>query len=576
MTTAAETEILRVEGLTVSFGGSAAVKDVSYTLHEGETLAIVGASGSGKSVSSLALMGLLHPSAHVDSGSALYNPSSGDRIDLLNLSKDDHRKVRGKEIAMIFQEPMTALNPVYRCGEQVAEALRIHTPLSRSEIKDQVIRLFDEVQLPEPEKSYHKYPHEMSGGQKQRVMIAMAMSCKPRILIADEPTTALDVTVQAEILELLKSLQKDYGMGLLFITHDLSVVEDIADNIVVMHKGQVVESGNVSMVLNNPREAYTKGLINSRPPLNAHPKRLHTVEEFLTGSAEAHTQEILSKEERRCQVETLMLQKPLLRVRSLNKTFAESGGLFNKKDGGFKALQDIDLDIYPGETLGLVGGSGSGKTTLGRSLLQLIRPETGSIQYQGQELVGMSEKQLRSMRRELQIIFQDPYSSLNPKITIGAAIMEVMQVHDLHSDDTSRKREILRLLDSVGLESSHYARYPHEFSGGQRQRVVIARTLAVKPKLIICDESVSALDVSVQAQVLNLLNDLKEEHGLTYVFISHDMAVVKYMSDRMIVLDKGRIVETDIAEDVFSDPQSIAAQKLVTAIPGSATLNRDD
>ena len=529
--------LLDINDLTISFDDDVAVKGLSYTLHQGETLAIVGASGSGKSVSSLALMGLLPPNGQIDAGSAKYINENGEQ-DLITLEEHAHRKLRGKEIAMIFQEPMTALNPVYRCGDQVAEVLRLHLGMSKHAARTRVVELFDQTHIPEPHKAYDKYPHQMSGGQKQRVMIAMAISCEPRLIIADEPTTALDVTVQKEILSLLKELQKKQGMGMLFITHDLGVVDDIADQVVVMHQGAIVERGPTQEILNNPKEAYTKGLINARPPLKAHPKRLPTVEEFLLGELSPNTQLFLSSEERRAHVERLTSQKPLVSVRALKKSFPAASTSFLKKKAPVQILQALDFDIYPGETLGLVGGSGSGKTTLGRTILQLLKADSGSIRYQGTELTTMSERELRSLRREIQIIFQDPYSSLNPRIPIGTAMMEVMQVHGIKNTKAECQEHIEALLERVGLEADHYRRYPHEFSGGQRQRVVIARTLCVEPKLIICDESVSALDVSVQAQVLNLLNELKDEHGLTYLFISHDMAVVKYMSDRMIVLDK--------------------------------------
>jgi len=561
--------LLNVTDLTVSFDERTVVQHVHYKLDQGETLAIVGASGSGKSVSSLALMGLLPRNGKVVSGSAIYH-GKGEKCDLLSLEESAHRQLRGKEIAMIFQEPMTALNPVYRCGVQVAEVLRLHTGMSKGEARTRVVELFEQTHIPEPSKAYDKYPHQMSGGQKQRVMIAMAMSCSPRLIIADEPTTALDVTVQNEILALLQELQKQRGMGMLFITHDLGVVEDIADRVVVMHQGKVVEEGTMHEVLRAPEQAYTKGLINARPPLDTRPKRLPTVEEYLSGKANPETEVLLSTEAKRVHVDRLIDQAPLVSVRGLSKSFSTDQSLFKKKDQAVQVLRALDFDIYPGETLGLVGGSGSGKTTLGRTILQLIKPDSGSVTYDGQELAKMNESALRSLRREIQLIFQDPYSSLNPRIPIGAAMMEVMRVHHIKNTKAERRQHIEALLDQVGLEAAHYDRYPHEFSGGQRQRVVIARTLCVDPKLIICDESVSALDVSVQAQVLNLLNELKEEHGLTYVFISHDMAVVKYMSDRMIVLDKGAIAEMGHADKLFDDPQAQATKNLIDAIPGKS------
>ena len=553
--------ILSVEGLTIEFGDTRAVDDVNFSVSAGQTVSIVGASGSGKSVSSLALMGLLHPSAKITSGKAFFTDSTGRRRDLLSIDKDEHRSLRGSEIGMIFQEPMTALNPVHRCGDQVVEALLSERAMTRSQREARVIELFEQVQLPHPKEAFRKYPHQMSGGQKQRVMIAMAMSRKPHLLIADEPTTALDVTVQHEILELLATLQKEEGMAMLFITHDLGVVHDIADTVVVMHHGRVVENGSVSRVLNNPSHPYTQGLINCRPPLDAYPARLPTVQDYLEKAPE---RVMIPSDTRRKTAKAHMEAPPLLEVRGLSKSFG-------KGEQTVPVLNALDFQIYPGETLGLVGGSGSGKTTLGRSILKLIDPDSGSVKYKGTELSGLSEQDFRQFRRKLQIIFQDPYSSLNPKLTVGAAIMEVLKVHGRFDSDAERKNHILNLLNKVGLNESHYERFPHEFSGGQRQRIVIARTIALEPELVICDESVSALDVSIQAQVLNLLNDLKEEHGLTYVFISHDMAVVKYMSDRMIVLDKGSIAEAGIAEDIFSDPRSPASQALINAIPGRGT-----
>ena len=559
--------LLDVRGLSVRFGSSTVVDDVSLTVHRGECIGLVGASGSGKSVTSLALLGLLPSGAAQVDGHAQLHTDHGT-VDLLHSSKDLLRKQRGRSIAMVFQEPMTALDPVYTVGEQVAEAVRLHLGMDKRAAREHVVEIFTEVQLPEPEKLYDRYPHQLSGGQKQRVVIALALSCSPDVLVCDEPTTALDVLVQREVLDLLRELQRTRHMGMIFITHDLGVVREVADRVLVMHQGRVVEDAPVETLFASPQHPYTQGLLACRPRRGEDPRRLPTVEDFLSGTAGAHTGEFIGSEERRAHVEKLMQQTPLLTVESLAKSYVRSAGAFGGRKVESRILQDIGFDVYPGETLGIVGGSGSGKTTLGRSILRLIEPTSGHVRYRGRELTTLSEPEMRKLRRELQIIFQDPYSALNPRITIGAAILEAMRVHGLGANASERRSRIIALLERVGLLAEHYDRFPHQFSGGQRQRIVIARAIALEPALVICDESIAALDVSVQAQVLNLLNELQDEHQLTYLFISHDLNVVRYFCDRILVLEQGRIAELGVADRVYDHPEAPYTRMLVDAIPG--------
>ncbi len=563
--------LLTVRDLTVRFSGSTVVEDVSFQLNIGECLGLVGASGSGKSVTSLALMRLLDTGSAEVRGSVLLEGK-----ELQELTEAEFRAHRGHDLAMVFQEPMTALDPVYSVGDQVASALRHHIGLSSRQARQRVVELFDEVKLPSPGGLYDRYPHQLSGGQKQRVVIALALSCSPKVLICDEPTTALDVLVQREIIDLLVRIQKERGMAMIFITHDLGVVREVAHRALVMHKGRVVESAPVTELFQRPQHPYTCGLIACRPDPLKHPKRLPTIEEAMRATEHADARPpvmTISREDRRTHVEGLMQQQPLLRVEGLGKNYPGGKGKFKRDTGIVRVLQDIGFELYPGEKLGIVGGSGSGKTTLGRSILRLIEPSAGHVRYTTRDqrevdLTTLSAGKMRHMRRELQIIFQDPYASLNPRITIGRAIMEGMEVHAMGRDRQERKKMIIALLERVGLEAAHFDRFPHQFSGGQRQRIVIARALALRPRLVICDESVAALDVSVQAQVLNLLNELKEEHGLTYIFISHDLAVVKYFCDRILVLEKGRNVELDMADVVYEDPRAEYTKKLLQAIPG--------
>lgn len=555
--------ILGIKNLSLSFKNNETANqvlfNVSYQLNENEILGVVGESGSGKSVSSLAILGLLPKKQTIfNSGEILF-----DNNNLLTFKNEDFRKLRGNKIAMIFQEPMTSLNPSLTCGNQVMEILRLHIGLSNSEAKAEVLLLFEKVKLPEPEVIYSKYPHQISGGQKQRVMIAMAIACKPDVLIADEPTTALDVTVQKEIIALLKEIQQETGMSIIFISHDLALISEISDRVVVMYKGTIVEQGTVLDVFHNPQHNYTKALINSRPSVNQRLKILPTISDYLNDTTR---NEVVSLEDRLNHHKTLYNSEPLLKVVNIEKSYITKGFLFSK-DTTFKAVNNVSFNLYEGETLGLVGESGCGKSTLGNAILQLDKATSGQIFYKGNDITKIPKHQLRALRKEIQLIFQDPYSSLNPRMPVGKAIMEPMKVHKLYANDKERKEKTLELLKRVGLKEAHFYRYPHEFSGGQRQRIGIARTIAVNPKLIICDESVSALDISVQAQVLNLLNELKDNFGFSYIFISHDLAVVKYMSDQLVVMNKGKIEEIGEADSIYANPKTNYTKALIDAIP---------
>ena len=465
---------------------------------------------------------------------------------------------------MIFQEPMSSLNPSLTCGYQVEEILLQHKKISKKEAKILVIELFNKVKLPRAEVIYSQYPHQLSGGQKQRVMIAIAIACKPQILIADEPTTALDVTVQKEIIELLKELQQETEMSIIFISHDLALVSEIADTVLVMYKGEIVEQGLVEQVFKSPKHDYTRALINSKPNLNERLKKLPTVKNFIEKTVQ---NEVYTSNERVAFHDKIYAKKPLLEVKELATYFNTNNSFFFNKNNIVKAVDEVSFQLFEGETLGLVGESGCGKTTLGRTILQLEKASKGTILYNQNDVTNLSKKELKNFRKEVQIIFQDPFSSLNPRIPVGQAIMEPMKVHGIFNFAEERKKYVFEILERVGLEEEHFYRYPHEFSGGQRQRIGIARTIALRPKLIICDESVSALDVSVQAQVLNLLNELKEDFGFTYIFISHDLAVVKYMADQLVVMNKGKIEEIGDADAIYNAPKTSYTQKLIDAIP---------
>lgn len=556
---------IEIKNLSLKFGGNEILKNVSFSVGKGKILGVVGESGSGKSITSLAIMGLLPKNAQINANSQILFDSLRGSIDLLKLNPEEKRKYRGHEIGMIFQEPMTSLNPSIRCGEQVEEAIRLHLKLRKPEAKKRVIELFEKVLLPNPERIYKAYPHELSGGQRQRVMIAMAISCNPQVLIADEPTTALDVTVQRTILELIKKLQQESNMSCIFISHDLGVIAELCDDVVVMYKGEVVEQGRVHDIFKNPKENYTKGLIACRPKLEVRYKELPTIADFLKNAD--HQSEVYTPQERKEFHEKIYNQPPILEVRNLSKYFYTKPFLFQKPEISVKAVHDVSFKVYPGETLGLVGESGSGKTTLSRTILLLEKPTKGEIFYRGKDIVKLSKEEVRKLRKEIQIIFQDPYSSLNPKLNVGEIITTPMKVHKIGNSQKERWERAGQILEKVGLNPSDLKKYPHEFSGGQRQRIGIARALALQPKFIICDESVSALDVSVQAQVLNLLNDLKEEFGLTYIFISHDLAVVKYMSDQLLVMQHGVQKELGDADEIYANPSTQYTQELIEAIP---------
>ena len=557
-----QNELLAVNELCVSFGKgknqSEVVHQVSFSLSENEILGIVGESGSGKSVTSLAIAGLLPKKISKVEGSIVFNGT-----ELLQLKNKDFNNLRGREIAIIFQEPMSALNPSLKCGFQVSEILQHQLGLSASESKKETIKLFDRVKLPDPREIYARYPHQISGGQMQRVMIAMAIACKPKLLIADEPSTALDVTVQKEIVQLLKDLQKQTGMSMIFISHDLSLVSEIADRVLVMYQGDLVEEGSVYQVFKTPKHSYTKALLSARPVLNKRLKRLPTIASIADKSFVSNE---ISPQERALRHKELYTKAPLLEVKNVKKEFYNAAGLFRPKKVT-KAVDDVSFSVFEGETLGLVGESGCGKSTLGRAILLLDKATSGSIRYRGKELNKLDATEVRNMRKEIQLIFQDPFASLNPRITIGQALTEPMKVHKIGASKKNREERVNNLLERVGLDTTYFNRYPHELSGGQRQRVGIARTIAVNPKLVICDESVSALDISVQAQVLNLLNELKEDFGFTYIFISHDLSVVKYMSDQLLVMNAGKIEEMGDADEVYASPRKKYTKKLIDAIP---------
>jgi len=546
-----------------------AVKNINFQTERGRVLGIVGESGSGKSVTSFSIMRLHDPKYTKISGDIVFNG-----VSLPSLSDHEMNGYRGNRIAMIFQEPMTSLNPVFTCGYQVQEAIMLHQQLDASAAKEITIALFKEVQLPRPEQLFGTYPHQLSGGQKQRVMIAMALSCNPELLIADEPTTALDVTVQQTILQLLLKIKTERNMGMIFISHDLGVISEIADDVAVMYKGQIVEQGTVEKLFHYAEHPYTKGLLACRPSPVNRLKKLPVVADFLGKGQEESVAHLLAinsytQEEIDSKRALIYAAPPLLKLTNIRTWFPVKKGLFGSTTDTVKAVDNVSLQLYPGETLGLVGESGCGKTTLGRTILRLVEPTSGAIFFDNQDITHLKSNELRKLRRNIQLIFQDPYSSLNPKLTVGNALMEPLNVHQLFNSTAQRLAHVQQLMELVDLKPEHLNRYPHEFSGGQRQRIVIARALALQPKLIICDESVSALDVSVQAQVLNLLRKLQQELGLTYIFISHDLAVVKHISDRMIVMNKGKIEEEGFPENIYDDPQTAYTKKLIAAIPGN-------
>jgi peptide/nickel transport system ATP-binding protein len=562
--------LLNIENLHIEVvkkeGRQLLCKDLTFSIQRGETLGILGESGSGKSITAVSILKLLPPSIFITKGKINFLREDGV-VDLVQCATKELQDIRGKEISMVFQEPMSSLNPVYTCGDQVMETILKHQKKTRREAKEIVLGLFEKVRLPDPQRIFQSFPHQLSGGQKQRVMIAMAISCRPNLLIADEPTTALDVTVQRSILDLLKELQAEMGMSIMFISHDISVIAEIAQHILVFYKGEIVEQGKVDTILRHANHPYTQGLIGCRSAVHTKGERLTTLEGYSHSSVTGilKDQPVFSKEVF-LNSENIPVEKPFLRIRNLDLFFQRSTGPFSTSTKK-QILHQITFDVFEGETLGLVGESGSGKTTIGRTIMQLIRAESGDIEFQGRSVQQLSRRDLKAFRKNVQIIFQDPYSSLNPKMTVGEILSEPLIVHHLCNSAAERKQRVLELLSQVNLTEDHYDRYPHQFSGGQRQRIGIARALAVEPKLIILDESVSALDVSIQAQVLNLLNDLKKKYRLTYIFISHDLNTVRYMSDRMIVLKEGTIVEAGGTEDIFLHPRDPYTVNLIAAIP---------
>jgi peptide/nickel transport system ATP-binding protein len=576
--------LLEVKNLVTEFktddGIIKAVNDISFTLNRGETIGIVGESGSGKSVTSLSAMRLIpNPPGRIASGEINFHTTDGKVVDLTKISENEMRQYRGNEISMIFQEPMTSLNPVFTCGMQVMETIILHQKVSKQKAREITLAMFEKVKLPNPQRVLDAYPHQLSGGQKQRVMIAMAMSCNPAILIADEPTTALDVTVQKTILDLMRQLKGEIDSSIIFITHDLGVIAEVADRILVMYKGKIVEQGNVLDIFSNPKHPYTRSLLACRPPLGKRLSKLPTVVDFMqenekgeiielnTSVADAINAFVVSEAETTKRREQLMAQKPILQVKGLKTWFPSKKNFLGNVEEYVKAVDDVTFDVYQGETLGLVGESGCGKTTLGRTILRLQPAHAGEVIFEGRNILDLGAQDMIEMRKHMQIIFQDPYSSLNPRITVGTAITEPMEVHGVYANSKERKEKAIDLLTKVNMKPEHFNRYPHEFSGGQRQRICIARALALNPKFIICDESVSALDVSVQAQVLNLLIQLRNEFKFTYIFISHDLSVVKFMSDRMVVMNKGKIEEMGISDEIYNNPQRDYTKNLIASIP---------
>ncbi len=555
------TPLLQVKNLHAAFDIHTAVNNISFDIQPGELVAVVGESGSGKSVTALSLLQLLPEQTSIN-GELIFAKNNATPVNLLALDENKIRAIRGKDIAMIFQEPMTSLNPVFTCGLQVMEAIQLHQKVNSDTARQKTIELFEKVLLPNPAQIIRRYPHELSGGQKQRVMIAMAMSCNPSLLIADEPTTALDVTVQKTILELIKSLQQQNGMSVLLITHDLGLVADIADKIVVMYKGSIAEQGTAIEVLKNPQHDYTKALLRCRPALHGKGERLPVIGDQLSVTGN----QLVSGDKKQITHHPSLIT--ILEVQNLKVHYPGKKTLFGKKPEPYKAVDGVSFSVSKGETVGLVGESGCGKTTLGRAILQLVQATSGKIILNGKNLLQLPHKEITALRKDLQIVFQDPYGSLNPRITIGDAIAEPMQVHGMLHSNKERKDKVVELLEKVNLKAEHFNRYPHQFSGGQRQRICIARALALNPSFLIFDESVSALDVSVQAQVLNLLNDLKKEFQFTSIFISHDLSVVRYISDRIIVMQQGKIVEEGLADDIYFSPKHVYTKKLIDAIPG--------
>lgn len=571
--------LLQVKNLTISLilknhENKKLVKGINFEIQKGEILGLVGESGSGKSLTSLALLKLLPNKIEITDGEIIFGESQKN---ILTLSESEIRKVRGRKIAMVFQEPMSSLNPLMKCGSQVDEMLKIHSDLSKAEIGSKTKSLFDKVKLPNPERIYNAYPHELSGGQLQRVMIAMALSCSPDLLIADECTTALDVTVQKEVLLLLKDINDELGISILFISHDLEVIAEIADRVMVMKLGEMVEVGQTKSIFNEPKHPYTQQLISSKPPTDIKLEYLPKPDLFLQAFSSENFKKVaedfilkyrITKEDLESRKLKISEADPILQIKELNKSYTTKKNFWGKPTAFIKAVNNVSFDLKYGEILGLVGESGCGKSTLSKSICRLIEPDSGEIIFEENNILSVPPNKLRKLRKEIQYIFQDPYSSLNPRHTIGYAIQEPMKVHSILKNAQERKEKTLELLEIVGLSKEHYSRYPHEFSGGQRQRICIARSLSLSPKLLICDEIVSALDVSVQAQVLNLLINLRKKFNLSMVFVSHDLSIVKFISDRMLVMNKGEIIESGWSDELFDNPQNEYTKTLFEAIPG--------
>lgn len=557
---------LSIQNLTVAFGEREVLKNLSFSISQGELVGVVGESGSGKSITALSIMGLLPQGAKINHGKIELRLNAEHVQNLALISEQEHRKVRGSVVSMIFQEPMTSLNPSMRCGKQVVEAIMLHQEKTFAEAKQICLNLFDEMVLPNPQKVFSSYPHQLSGGQKQRVMIAMALAGNPLWLIADEPTTALDVTVQKEIVGLLKHIAQKRNMGVIFISHDLGVVEEICQRIIVLKDGEMVEAEGTQTLLTNPRHSYTRGLIACRPPLQGRPFPLPTLESFVPAEAEENS---ISHVGNNALVD--YASDPIIRIKDVTVSYTLKRNLWGAPTEKFTAVNNLSIDLYPGETLGLVGESGCGKTTLGRAILGLTPMEKGMITYCGKSLQEMNREELGQFRQEVQLVFQDPFSSLNPRHTIGQMLMEPIKFYGLASGADALRLRAQELLELVSMPADSFYRYPHEFSGGQRQRLAIARALTVNPKVLVCDEMVSALDVSVQAHILNLLNDLKRTLNLTYLFISHDLSVVKYMSNRVMVMHNGEIEELGWADEVYATPRSPYTKKLIASIPGGVS-----
>ncbi len=558
--------LVQIKALSVSFGqqsGTPAVNNISFDIPRGKITALIGESGSGKSVTALSFMQLLPATADLR-GSMLFSEDGNTTVDLLKLAPEAIRTIRGNTISMIFQEPMTSLNPLHTCGAQVMECLILHKKLSKEEAKAKTMELFQQVELPESEKMLKRYPHQISGGQKQRVMIAMAISCNPALLVADEPTTALDVRVQKNILELLKKIQAQTGMAVLLITHDLLLVSDVADETVVMYKGEVVEKGTTKKLLVAPEHTYTRALLACRPSPKSKGYRLPVISEMMNVKDGVLNSQVV--------IPATVAGNTILEVQNLTVSFPTKKNILGRITASYKAVDNVSFTVRKNETIGLVGESGCGKTTLGRAILGLLKPEAGKIMFEGKDIAGCSTAEMRLLRKDLQVVFQDPYGSLNPRLTIGEAIIEPIKVHDHRQNKNQRREKAMHLLEQVNMTPDSLSRYPHQFSGGQRQRICIARALALDPDFLVFDESVSALDVSVQAQVLNLINELKAGYRFTALFISHDLSVIRYISDRVMVMDKGKIIEAGTADEVFFHPKENYTKELLAAVPGRNLL----